>query len=268
MNPIEYAVLEIRNTIPAEILRLGFPTSGTAWENSMESMDWRIRNEVIEKRVRVDLDLIGGTELQIPVDDIQIDYVDPYTNVLHVPAERTQNRTIVQAYEFSYGPTGYPVAASLTGNYGTYASSPRGVRTSNVVTSSSGVGSFTIFDLKIIGHNTIMVRYNGLFARGMWLRCRVSDDEGMTSIPPTAYSKFSQMCVLACKAYLFRTLSIQIDAGQLEGGMQLGAIRDLLWNFQEAEELYQQARARWRGIAVMNDPIQHRNFIKSQFGLL
>lgn len=268
MNPIEYALSEIRNQIPEEILRLAFPGMEGQWDSGIESLDFRIRVNVIEKRVRVDVDLIGGTEEILPLDRMNVNVVDFTSCVVHVPSDITQNRSIVQVYDISYGPTGYPATANLTSTYGSYSSSPRGNRVSQIVSTAAGTNAFVLGDVQILGNNTFSVRYNGLLSPGMFIRCRLADDENLNSIRQQSYHVFSKMCVLACKAYIFRKFAISLDQGQLQGGMQLGVIRELVWNYQESEELYQEARQKWRAVAVMNDTRQYRPFLNSQIGLL
>lgn len=269
MNPIEYALLEIRNQIPLEILRLAFPGLDGQWENGVESLDFRIRTKIIENRVRTDINLVGGIEERIPLDRCQYNISVDFTSVvIHVPAEVTHNRSIIQVHNISYGPTGYPASVNGTSNYGSYSASPRGNRTENIVSAAAGANAFILGNVEIMGNNTFLVYYNGLLSPGMWLECRLADDENLNSIRPQTYTKFSELCVLACKAYIFQSFAISLDQGQLQGGMQLGVIRELVWNYQEAEERYQEARQRWRSIAVMNDNRQYRPFLASQIGLL
>lgn len=269
MNPIEYALLEIRNQIPEEILRLAFPSLDNQWGGGMESLDFRIRCKVIEQRVRVDVNLIGGTQERFSLANCNFDVNPDYTSaVIHIPAEVTHNRQIVQVYNVTYGPTGYPATMGTSSSYGAYGASPRGQRTGQLVSSSAGADMFVLGNVEMLGNNTFLVYYNGLLSPAMWIDCRVADDENLNSIRPQSYQKFGALCVAACKAYIFRNFSISLDQGQLQGGMQLGVIRELVWNYQEAEQTYQELRASWRSIAVQNDSRQYRNFLNSQLGLL
>ena len=104
-NPISYSIAFIKRVIPVEILQKTF----IAFENYNArlpvSMDSIIRTKIIEERVMVDCNLVGGTEATIPllglpqnrIDAFNVFYTIPKTMpneapfkryLLKIPAER------------------------------------------------------------------------------------------------------------------------------------------------------------------------------------
>ena len=65
MNPITYALKQLRYSIPVEILEKVFVS--TIWDDDglTVSLDARIREEVIEERVLVDCNLRYGQEITV-----------------------------------------------------------------------------------------------------------------------------------------------------------------------------------------------------------
>jgi len=57
-----------------------------------------------------------------------------------------------------------------------------------------------------------------------------------------------------------------MDQGQLSGGQMLGAFKEIVMNYADAEQMYREALRRWSKIAVLNDPEAHRRHIRTIVG--
>lgn len=266
MNPMQYALNEIRQRIPLQLLQMGFPSLGTNFDNTVMSLDERIRSTVLEARVITDVNLLGGTEVNLPLSSATVDCVDDSTYVYRLDDRATQGRQVTQVFNLGYGPYG------IYGNgaVGSYRNNTLNQMTQNINNASMGITPVATSHLSLIGHNTFMVRFPGVPSnyiggdRTLWVRCRIADDGYLSSIRPNAYPTFGNLCVLAVKAYLYNNLAISIDEGAIRTGQVLGVIREMLWNMQEAEQLYQEARRDWQAVAVAQDPDQYRNFLRLQ----
>lgn len=267
MNPMQYALNEIRQRIPVQLLQQGFPSLGTGFDNTVVSLDERIRSTVLETRVITDINLLGGTEANLPLSSATVDRVDDFTYVYRLDDRATQGRHVTQVFNLGYGPYGVFGSGAIGSTYGNNTINQM---TQNINNASMGITLVSTSHLSLIGHNTFMVRFPGVPAnyiggdRTLWVRCRIADDGYLSSIRPNAYPVFADLCVLAVKAYLYNSLAISIDEGAIRTGQVLGVIREMLWNMQEAESLYQEARRKWQGVAVAQDPIQYRNFLSLQ----
>lgn len=264
MNPITKALDEILFSIPHEILREVFITRDLAFCGNMVSLETRIREQVLDPRVLTDLDLYGGTEAFLPLElPVRADHADPYTVIYHIPEEVTQNRPIVQVYSVHFAILGYQNAGMALH----YTESPMAAETRKVLDSARQTPPAQTSYLNLIAHNTVMARYVYLPYRTAFMRVRLGNDENLSFIRPQAFPDFSQLCVLATKAYIYNYLFVKMDQGQLSGGQVLGAFKEMVMNYADANQMYLDALRRWRKISVMNDPEANRRHLRTIVGL-
>lgn len=266
MNPIQYAMNAMtKGGIPKQILEYAFQPTRARFGTRMHSLEEEIRRLIIDERVLIDIGLRSGTEIRIPLDSCRCEAVDRLTYVYYIEPHQTQNRTINQ---LSYVSVGY---GSWTGSASSYndgvggyvGGSTMGRNVSSMVNAASGPVLVSSSDLNLVGHNAVMVRFNNAFGRNLILTCRVADDDQLTSIRPTVFPEFAQLVLAATKSYLYNNLLIEVDEGLLQGGQQLGAFRDVLSNYQDAEEQYMRLLDEWRQISMFNDPTQRRRHRQS-----
>lgn len=263
MNPITKALDEIRFSIPAEILNQVFINEDMRGCGVAISMETRIREQVLEPRVFVDIDIKGGTEAFLPLDNpVRAEYADPYTVIYHIPDEVVQNRPIVQVYSVHFAILGYQNAGMALH----YTESPLAAETRRVLDSAMRVPPAATSYLNLIAHNTIMARYVYLPYKTAFMRVRLGSDNALSHIRPQAYHAFAELCVLATKAYIYNKMFVRIDLGQLSGGQQLGTFREVIMNYADANEMYLDKLKRWSKLSVFNDPEAHRRHIRTIVG--
>lgn len=270
---LQKVISKIRWEIPVEVLEVAF-LGGIGREKLRPgNMDWEIRNKIIDARVRQDCDVLGAQELNIPLQRAEVIY-DPtglYQMVVRIPKALTQGRTIVEAlyfnYVYNYG------AAALNGGYlnNAYSANSCGNSTlmnyaSKILNSSTGTGPQGTAAVRVIGENTIAINdYNGSVNQGS-MTCRVAHDDEMSSIPPRAIPQFSQLCVYATKAWIYKTLRVKLNGGYLSGGTELGELQAVVSEYAESAQLYDEyLREEWTAVSMLNDPSRsswyHRNLI-------
>lgn len=263
MNPITKAMDEIQFSIPREILNQVFITQELQFCNNMVSLETRIREQVLDPRVLVDLDLHGGTEAFIPLDNpVRTEQADPYTVIYHIPDEVVQNRPIVQVYSVHFAILGYQNAGMALH----YTESPMAAETRRVLDSAMRVPPAMTSYLNLIAHNTVMARYVYLPYRTAFMRVRLGNDNALSHIRPQTFPDFAQLCVLAVKAYVYNRLYIAIDQGQLSGGQMLGAFKEMVMNYADADQMYRDYLRRFKKISVFNDAEAHRRHIRTIVG--
>lgn len=265
MNPIIKALDEIRFEIPAEILNQTFISHEARQCGEVISLDTRIREDILEKRVFVDIDLMGGTEAFIPLEPPVRHYspdLDPYTVIYHFPDEATQNRSIVQVYSVHFAILGYQNAGMAL----QYTESPSAAATRQVLDSAMRVPPAATSYLNLINHNTVMARYVYLPYKSAYMRVRLGNDNALSHIRAPAFHSFAELCVLAVKAYIYNKLSIPIGQAQLSGGQELGVFRERIMEYADANEMYKERLKRWKKISVLNDAEANRRHIRMLVG--
>lgn len=264
MNPITKAIDEIRFSIPPQILNEAFLRREHNLAMQLVSLDTIIREQVLEPRVMVDIDLHGGTETYLPLSNpVRSDKPDPYTVIYHIPDEVTQNRPIVQVFTVHFGILGFHNAGlALHAGHTSMDAANRQVLDS----AQQSTPAQTSY-LNLIAHNTVMARFVYMPRQHAYLRCRLGNDNALSHIRPQAFPAFSEMCVNATKAWIYNQLNIRIDQGQLSGGQMLGTFREVVQNYADAEERYQENLRGWKKQMVWNDPEVSRRFHRTLIGL-
>lgn len=265
MNPIVKALDEIKFQIPIEILNQVFISQEALNCGHVVSLDTRIREDILEPRVFVDIDLKGGTEAFIPLDTpVRAEYHDPYTVIYHIPDEVVQNRRIVQVYSVHFALLGYQNAGMALH----YTESPLSASVRQILDSAMRVPPASTSYLNLIAHNVVMARFVYLPYKTAFMRVRLGSDEALSHIRAPAIPAFSELCVLATKAYIYNRMMVAMDQGQLSGGQMLGMFREIISEYREAEITYQERLIRWSKHSVMNDPEAMRRHIRTVTGMV
>lgn len=264
MNPIQKAVAEAKFTIPLEVLQRAFAPVSHFGRATAINIDSIIREKVIDARVRVDCDLVGGTQLDIPLrgmnpERVQLPSGSPYSWALvyRIPMSMTQNRMITRVMW---------IANTIAPISGTYSySSSNGSALANaamgVMQSQAPIPSMSTARVDLIATNTVMVSDTNQWPTDAALRCFVENDRDMSLLPPGAYRHFAKLCVYAIKAYIYNTLIIQINSAELQNGQELGRFKEIIDGYADSNELYgEYLETAWREVAAYSDPITSRDW--------
>lgn len=269
-NPIQKAISEAKFQIPLEILQQAFAPISVFGRPTALNIDSIIREKVIDSRVRVDCDLVGGTQLDIPLKGIQPEQVPlpsgtPYSWCLiyRIPKALTQNRTISRVMWLAN--TISPISGTYT--YASYNGSALTNAAMGVMQSQAPIPSMSTARVDLIAENTIMISDTNQWPYDCSLRCFVENDRDMSLLPPGAYRFFAQLCVYAIKAYIHNTLIIQINSAELQNGQELGRFKEVVDSYADANELYQEyLGSTWREVAAYADPVSARDWFRLPIG--
>jgi hypothetical protein len=268
MGAIEKAISEVRFAIPYEILNETFKvdTGYTAGRVAgvKTSLESRIREDILENKVLDDCNLMGGREIIVPLRGLKVRYHDDMTFVVTIPKSLTEGQSITSVLS---------VAQSTDIGVGTMQSQYQSGNAHSssmdaLFHASTGSGSSLIDGrVRMIGENTVYVKSVNITTGDLYLRCRVGSDSNMSNLPATAWLDFSNLVILATKAYIYRELSIRMDEGQLSGGLNLGRFKELVDEYSDSHQMYNEfIHERWPRIAAINDEERHSRVILNQFG--
>lgn len=274
MTTINTALRRIM-TIPREVLHHAFapkrydPTRRTRYYDNKTplSLEAIITDQLIRGRVLKDVNLISGTDIEIPLTSGKVEAIDMYTSVYKFDDAATSGRTITNVYELVYGHHygrmgGYAGALNQTNQSGMLMK-----HTKEVIRAAGGPDLNTNHLIQIVGHNTVFV--SGTVPRQDYgyLRCMVTNDPNMNNLPPPYQVPFSQLCMLAAKSYVYTALVIELDEGMIRGGQQIGRFREIVDSFADAEEMYMEKLDEWQKIGIMADPNQYRKVLRMSLGI-
>lgn len=257
---VEKAIQEIRMIIPEEILDLVFIKKAYYYRDRPTNLDREIIKKVIAPRVIVDCNLLGGTDVIIPLLDIYREVTEEWMAVYRLPKSFTDNRSIMSILGVMYlNP--YASAAASTG-MGAKGWSHVMSCSQAVLDAMSPIPNFSTSEISLEGENTILVRDSRILPQNSYARCILSYDEYMSNINPRSYIAFAKMCELAVKSYIWKNRVVPMDKAEMTGGVSLGSIKEVIEEYRDAEEQYQDYRKNtMRKVLMMNDDVQKRRHI-------
>ena len=274
MNAIMYCINEIKHRIPIEVLHHGMMLDEDPAISNLSSLEDKILNKVIKRRVLLAANIVGGVETIIALGGIQPTHTEPMYTVYHVPAELTMDREIMSALSLTYLPSAgfMGVAGGFGGPNAIYNANTPGHANntasmnvmSRISSSVNASGILSTAHLEIVAYNTVAVyaHYQSLGNYGM--RVVLQNDENFNNIQPRSYHALSILAVHATKAWLYNKLIIAMNNGYLSGGQELGMFKSMVDGYSDAEDNYQDyLRNVWGKVAYMNDQTRYSNLLTS-----
>lgn len=263
-NAIETALKEIYIQIPREILELAFMP-----RQRMITLDKCIQDDVITPKVLYDCNIVGGRQATIVLKPdwvIESQLPDNYNMysgttycIYRIPPEAREYRPIVDCISCSY--PGY-----LYG-YGTgYGSIPNlgmsgvGVSMGDVacqtLSAMNGTGVASPTPIRLSGHEVKLTPITMGYSQNVdWiLTCRLAYDKEFTNLNTRALRTLAQLTVLAVKSFIYTKLIVQIDAQYLEGGQEMGIVKDIVSSYSDTYQQYQETLLKFHGRSVHADP--------------
>ncbi|HWT40252.1 MAG TPA: hypothetical protein VN081_03200 [Dongiaceae bacterium] len=282
INAISKALYEIQRGIPQALLVAAFRRNkyadsmyggnildfGQLQTPGMQSafpvtLDARMKEAVIEKRVRVDCNLVGGTQVSIPLNRLQPEYLSgPWNVIYRVPKELTQNRSISSVLSLTIGQG----SVMGTTNMGMQGASPMLDAVSSVLSSALPIPLVSTAYVQLIGENTILIQDNMALPNNIWLRCYLESDDEFSQLIPQQIHQFCELCTLATKSYVYNELVVETDMARLVGGMELGRFREILDGYADSEQNYKDYREKWAKIVQMTDPMSRERMLRMMVG--
>ena len=272
MSAVTHALKSLRFTIPEEILKITFKNKYAGWRtvsNAPTSLDEQIMTKVVRPRVMVECDLIGGQLVELLLSEIPFERTDNNGMLYFIPPEKLNHRPIISIHSISLVPIG--IYTMQDSGFGSAIPMP-----SSALTTVTSIGNRIAdsYSNTPITHNTsaevtgpfsIVLRNQITVNSTYRATLVVANDKHLNNISPRSWLNFAKLVELAVKSYIFNTMRVRIDEGVLEGGVDLGYIKEYIETLSDAEENYQTyLRENWAVTAFCNDQLQYEKFIKCQ----
>lgn len=263
MNLIQKSLDEVRYNIPREILDLVFIEQEHRNSRLPVSVDTMIRQKVIDARVKPDCNIVGGVETTIELVNVVPEYLDIYRVVYRIPKRLTQGKSIGSVLSVGFGVGGVMASTTMSSP----GQSPLMDAANGVLQSHLPIPMVSTAAVSLIGENTVLVEDNMALPVNLFLRCILDNDEELTHISQRSMLKFTQLVVLATKAYIFNNSAIRLDIGYVQGGQTIGRLREIIDGYADANELYYDyLQNTWAKVAFLNDPQQKMRHLRSLVG--
>lgn len=267
MTPIQFALAEIRDTIPEELLTMAFSPKmryRTLKQKrfSTNTVESQIIDLVINGRVRRYIDSQGAQEVDIPLEGLNIENIGTNAWTCHIPKTRTKGRRITNAisvhiaYNNTIGNLGLIGASGISTHTNLGPSCGKSDTTrmvDRIVKHNQPMTTTWSADVYLIDENTIFCE-DRMVAGNLSLKCMIAADEEFSFIHGTYIQDFAELCLLATKAYIAKNLRITADKAYLESGMELGTIKEYIDSYADADEQFKEfVKERWRKIQRLSD---------------
>ena len=245
MTPIIKAIQEINSIIPEEILLEGFGKKAHGLRRTLDAtnIEYGIREKVIMGRVIDSLNLQSQRIIEIKSGDIAIVQQNSTTCIIKVSKRAMGGCSIVT-----------PLAVTQSTIFGDDGQHSRGTgyndstmegRYQRLQNGHDSIPNVQNADLRLIAPTTVLVE-NFSFTVSVGLRCTVTHDPELITLPKGYWDEFSSLCCLATEAYLFKTLRFKIAKAKLSGGMELTIFKEVLDEYRDSEKLYKEKLAKFR----------------------
>lgn len=249
-NAVQRALLQLHYTIPAEILDETFLNNENSYREESYSLDDKIKELVVHRRVNVDADLVGGNLVFIYIGDLFTEYVNPYTAIVRIPKSKTAGKTIVSVLSVY---NILEVGMSTPGAANPFIENNLVLAGNAMMNAMASAPAIISAYLELIGENTVLIRQNTTLTNMNFIRCILSNNEDMSNLQLRSIPQYCKLVELGVKSYIYNYWAVKIGLGFLVGGKELGPFKDVVESYSDAEQQYQEYLNNvWGAVQFMN----------------
>lgn len=249
MNKIEYLLKKIKQQIPMPVLTYAFlPRNDMGSRMSMvrETLDWVIRERIIDDWVMEDCNLVGGQEVNIDMSQCVISDTLVGGYLVEIPLSATGGRHITTV--MSVGSISGALNLSRTGN--------------EIADAVMGPMAVSHARVQIVGPNLVMME-GLIYSAARSILVRLENESSFNNIMEPALINLSKLCVLATKAYIYNTCLIDAEQAPIIHGVPFGVIKNIIDGYADSQSMYQEfLEMDWHNTALMQDRDAHNKLIR------
>lgn len=263
MNAIRYALDQVKRRIPKGILEEVFRPKDYTFRQPIYNIDFLMESSVIRPRILVDCNIVGGAEVIVALDSMNMERVDPITTIFRVPKDKTDGRSIVSALSIGYGNASMLAMPGLSASFKPCSITPQLQAGQMMMEQHLPIPVSGSARVQLIAENTVMVRDSAAVLGSVaFLRCILANDDNLNHIQVRSYLNFSKLCELGVKSYIYNEYALVLDRAFISGGYEIGKFKEIVESYADAEEMYQEFLTNvWQKVAFMNDSETHQRHL-------
>lgn len=262
MNAVEYSIQYIKRHIPRDVLMIGMLKNDDTC-NRYTSIDDKILVNVINNIVKTDLNLLGGVTVNIDLRQCRIEQVPRiFEFLIKVPKSLTLNRSIIAVHHLMsrlYSREDM----SHVGNYHKLTSIGIGAK---MLSATDHRAIISTSRLELIGENIILCKEPGTFLYNTFMECQVENHENLENIQRHTYNYIANLALEATKMYIWTNQVVALNMGQIYGGHELNIIKEIIDEYKDAREKYEELLLDWSKYSMINSKQKLHGFIKTILG--
>lgn len=243
MSAIDYCISKImRCDIPRAILDDVFIDDRAKRYRLPSSIEDGIRNKVLKGIIIPDLTTKGGTQVAIDVQGLTYSDLNNNERIYNVPLQLTAGREITRV--------NYVCTSTYTGSTGN-----DGIITDleKMQRNLSPMKEEMNGEVTLLPNNNLLINNPLYVLSNVFLVCMLELDPHLTTIKPAYYNPLSKLAIAATKAYIYRELVLELDRAKLYDGRELGTYKDIVTNWSDMHETYEDLLAKWGKYLILND---------------
>lgn len=257
-NTINVVMARVFNTVPPQILRLDLQLANR-YGACIPNVPTFIMQKIIRERVTIDCNISGGKLKEIILRpeyrEKSVREMSPYDSmdggysIYRIPPEARDNVSISQVLRVNYPystlegiPTGYTQSGGAS-----IASAATNMLNSFTMQNTNNPPSAILMAGDIIR----IVPQQGT-QQDLVATVRLSYDEFFESLHVSAVHTLAKLVEQATKAWTYNQLFIDIDRASIEFGMDIGAVRTIVEECRDANQMYDELLQKWAAAAALD----------------
>ncbi len=251
-DPIRYAISKVIQRVPVTLLDMAFKSykSKSLIQNKIDlynTLEKDIEDIIIQQIVAPDCNIGGGKMKECVLMDNMIEETPFRESDFHIrhakhtiyriPPEERENRDIVKVVKLKHqGVGGIDTPYNLLGGISSLKDNMR-----SMLGSQSYNDAFTAPPVKLIPPDMIQIE-SPVVNHIYWvLTYMVAYPYTFSNINESSFIPFADATIYATQYFIYNTLAIEVDAAATRGGITVGTLRDLIFEYKDAEEKYREA---------------------------
>lgn len=251
MDFVSYCTNFIRRSIPIEVLDIALTNRYIVDRNY--SLDKKIEDRILRNSFYLDLNLMGGVEITVPIETIPYMAYGDDVVLFKIPNEVLQGRRIINVLSIST--QSLPNMTSNDFNSRLY-------QIENDHTNIMYASSTT--KLEKVSDSEILVYENIANINNSYLRLVIEYSDRFNEINPRSYLSIAKTAVLATKAFIHNEMVVKMNQSQLYSGHEIGVMSSIVDDYADSMNDYLEViSTTTKKILFMNDRVSMHRFIKN-----
>lgn len=257
--------------IPPQVIQMAMYVANKHFHICNNSQEF-IMQKVIRERVLDDLNLTGGKFKKIILkpeyrEEVSLDLAgwaggDGGFDLYRVPPEARDNLPMIHCIGVQY-----PYASSNIAGESAVGTASAGY--DMLSQADQIVNSYTL--ARPLNHPTGQVLSGDLiklfpsqYTQVNYIATvRLALDETFEQVQPSSVETLAKMVTLATKAWIYNNLIIDIDRAAMECGADVGKIKEIIEEYRDANQLYDEQRPLWFGAQMLDSDVRQRLYVYS-----
>ena len=244
-STLTYILSHIQLNIPDQILNLAFKPRQFA-----TTVEQRIVSEIVEGPILLDTNLVGGKRREIFLDPswrINLPYSNDdgalmgfgvQSSFFKVPPEAREYRNISSVLGMVPNMQSGTAGSSAYNGGGNFGNTATGMMSEMINTRT--MAQYPITPMITLSGTNIFQIYPDLMVDG------IADSEFL-NMGQSALLAMRNFALCATQKYIYNKLVVEVDAGEIVAGVELGVVKDIINDYAQKAEQYHELLMKLKG---------------------